>query len=86
MNTPHQYVRRRGAPGRTKIIVLACIGLGLIVVNIATALVFHGRTYPGTDAGGKQVGSIAYADLAAKVSNNYFLPGNITITYKRVDV
>jgi vancomycin resistance protein YoaR len=83
MNTPHQYVRRRAGPGRTKIIVFASVVLGLVVVNIVTALAFHGRTYPGTDAGGKQVGSITYASLAAKVTNNEFLPANVTLTYKK---
>jgi hypothetical protein len=83
MNTPHQFVRRRATSGKTKMLVLAGVGLAFVVANIITALIFRGRTYPGTDVGGKQVGSITYASLAAKASNHEFLPGNLTITYKK---
>ncbi|HEV7454818.1 MAG TPA: hypothetical protein VGO07_06185 [Candidatus Saccharimonadales bacterium] len=83
MNTPHQFVRRRAASDKTKMIVLAGIGLAFIVVNVATAFMFYGRTYPGTDAGGKRVGSITYAGLAAKAGKHEFLPSSLTITYKK---
>ncbi|MET0779584.1 MAG: hypothetical protein ABWY71_01995 [Candidatus Saccharimonadales bacterium] len=83
MNTPHQFIRRRSASNKTKIIVLASIGLGFVLLNVATALIFHGRTYPGTDAGGKRVGSVTYTDLVAKAGNHEFLPANITVAYKK---
>jgi hypothetical protein len=81
MNTPHRYIRRRPKPGRTTKLAVAGTLLGLVLVNSIVAALFHDRTYPGAQVGGKPAGNMAYGNISDKLGT--YIPTAVTVTYKK---